>query len=579
MLIAGGAMAGGLLLAAKNAANLEERLVRLGIASSTSNLDIQALYKSIKNTAINTGTASDEIMTSIEGIIQRTGDMKFAKQNIENIAIAMQATGSTGEAIGGLVSNLKKLGITSKGDVKLALDIFATQGKAGAFELKNFADMGERLLAPMAALGYEGLKSARGIGAFAQYARMASGSSEQATTSVEAFFRAFSDVSTLKKLNSIGINAFNMINGTKQLKELPVLINEIMKKTKGDAVSLSSIFADSEARKSISMIAAEYKKMGNLDNFNKLVNAFANGSTLMGDFGKASGTTNARLTKLTESFQEIVITLGTGLLPFINPVVDFVRSLTDKFSKLSPFMKKMIVNITLITTGLLLLGGIIGTVIIPTITGLTALFASGGILAAGSTIVGALGTAFSFVSGILATIAGVLGMTISPLLAGLGVIATTILVPAFTALSGFIVGFGKGFAEALAPAMPVIKKLLNDVKPLIDDLVAKVNGFVNGALNNLKTSLGWILGTLKEIFIQSMKAGENIGKIVGQQVSNNIINVAGGNSGGVATKPTSSPKDQNFNFSHKLNVNVNGKPQKPLVINHRNTGQNMAYSH
>jgi len=172
---------------------LERRMTRLGITSNQTKETINGLKKEIWETATSPDIRVDptEIITAIEGILEMTGDFEFAKQQIRNIGLTLQATGADAQATGGMFAEFQKSGIKAPEAVAQAIDTLNVQGKEGAFTLAEFSRMGPRLFSAYAAVGRSGQLATREIGAVAQVIRGATGSSEQATTSIEALLRVF----------------------------------------------------------------------------------------------------------------------------------------------------------------------------------------------------------------------------------------------------------------------------------------------------------------------------------------------------------------------------------------------------
>ena len=168
---------------------LEERFTLLGITADVSEEKIDKLKKQIFDVSRQPNIRIDpgELTSAVEDIVEKTGDLKFAQDNLENFAVAISATGGkTGSAIGQISAEFQKMGIVSREDVAESLDILTVQGKSGAFTLQNLAKLGSRVVTAYTAMGRTGVPAIREMGAALQLIRQGTGSSEMAATAFEA---------------------------------------------------------------------------------------------------------------------------------------------------------------------------------------------------------------------------------------------------------------------------------------------------------------------------------------------------------------------------------------------------------
>ena len=188
----------------------------------------------LKKRIFETATAPDikvdpgQIISAIDQIIERTGDMEFVEQNLMLIGSAIQAVGADGSAIGGLVAEFQKMGLSSD-EVAKALGTLTKQGKNGAFTLENLASLGPRVISAYTATGRSGTEALREMGAALQVIRTATGSSEQAATAFEAVMNSLTDKKKQDSLKKMGVYVRNSAN---QFKPINELMAEIVKKRK-----------------------------------------------------------------------------------------------------------------------------------------------------------------------------------------------------------------------------------------------------------------------------------------------------------------------------------------------------------
>ena len=285
--------------AIRQVGNLEERLTRLGIQADVGEEKIDGLKKRIFEVAkapdirVNPG----QILSAVEEIIEKTGDLKFAEENIRNIGLAISATGAEGLSIGGILAEFQKMEMGAK-DAFEALDILTVQGKQGAFTLQNLAALGPRVVTAYTAMGRGGVTAIREMGAVLQVIRQGTGSSEQAATSFEALMRVLGDKKKIELLQSGGIKVFDpeaLKEGRKVLRPINVLMKELVERTKGDRSVIQQVLGDSEAVRAFNAAISEFLRIGGVESLDRFYGVQADGTTITKDSIRAAKTFNAAL--------------------------------------------------------------------------------------------------------------------------------------------------------------------------------------------------------------------------------------------------------------------------------------------
>lgn len=286
-LLGGGAAA----LAVRGTMNLQEQLTRLGITADVSDEHIRKLHERILDTANAPDIRIDpsQIMAAVDSVMEKTGDLEFVEQNIRNIGLAIQASGAEGGAIGDIFAEFQKQGMSAR-DALASVDVLIAQGKAGAFTLKDLASLGPRVVTSYTSLGRRGPQAMKEMGAVLQMIRMATGSSEQATTAWEAMLRTFSDRKKVQFLEKQGVKLFNKDGSLRAANELMV---EILKAAGNSRINLSDVF-DAEA---IRAFNAVMDKVG-VDKLQELMRLEGDGATVQRDSARAAQTANAALQSL-----------------------------------------------------------------------------------------------------------------------------------------------------------------------------------------------------------------------------------------------------------------------------------------
>lgn len=272
-----------ILKATHDLVQFDSALTRLAIQGKVSSEEQIKLKKAIMDTSIASGQSRENVLGGLNAIVERTGDLDFARAVMNDMAVASTATGAAMADLGALASNLQqKMGLAS-GEIMDAFNVLTVQGKAGAFTLENMATMGERLFSAAARFGVKGKSGIQEFGALVQVARMGTGSSEQATTAIEG---AMADIIAKQKeiRNLAGFDIFK--SGTKDIKDVSEVFKGIIAGTGGDATKLQKIFGR-ESIRGISTLANAYKETKGFALFDKLMQG-GDPSEIMNDFARYS---------------------------------------------------------------------------------------------------------------------------------------------------------------------------------------------------------------------------------------------------------------------------------------------------
>lgn len=292
-------------LAIRNAAAMETRLEQLGIVADRSKKEMQELNERIYQVSQrrNINIDPSQLLSAVEQISAKTGELSVAEENLENIAMVISATGAGGEDVGSLFSNLfEKFNIRRADEMLGALDALANQGKMGAFELRDLATQGERIISAYAAMGRTGAVANLEMGTMMQLIRKGTGSTEQAATAFEALVRNLTDPKLIKNLKSVGINVKD-VNGN--FRAMPDIIKDIIVLTKGDTTKLGMIF-DTFALRGVNPIAIAYNKAikegksaaDAFESLNEFMKVNQNGESIMADSARMAATLDASITSL-----------------------------------------------------------------------------------------------------------------------------------------------------------------------------------------------------------------------------------------------------------------------------------------
>lgn len=323
-LISGGTM----YAAVKSAAAMETRLARLGIVADKSNEEMRKLNEEIYNIAQNRSinVSADSIISGIEQIVSKTGDFDAAAENIKNLGLVISATGASGEDAGAMIANLiEKFDLKSSDEIFKAFEMLAVQGNQGAFELKDLATQGNRVMAAYAGIGRKGKEATAELGALMQMIMKGKGSPEQAATALEAYMRALNDVQTRERLKNSGISLFEADDPT-QMRSGVEIMKDVIAKANGDISKIGQVFISSEAMRAFSAAALEFQKTKTFGSLDSFMNVNADGTALIGDSERMAAT-----------FESSVVSLKMAVERFSNAALaEPIKELSDALNKIDP---------------------------------------------------------------------------------------------------------------------------------------------------------------------------------------------------------------------------------------------------
>ncbi len=286
-------------LAVRNAASLELRLTRLGVQAEISQKEVNKLnneiYRISQMRDININP--DELLSSVEKIVSKTGNLKFAEDNLKNLAYTISATGAAGNDVGAMAADLfEKFNITDANTMISTLGMLVNQGKAGAFELRDLATQGERATSAYGQLGRTGVEAAAEMGAMLQMARKSTGSPEQAATSLEAYIRNLNATEKRAKLQKAGIRLMDP-EDPKRMRSAIDIAKDIIKLTKGNVEKIGSVI-DAEGIKALNAMIIEYKQTGSFETVDSFVNISRESKGLLADSARVASTLDSSMTSL-----------------------------------------------------------------------------------------------------------------------------------------------------------------------------------------------------------------------------------------------------------------------------------------
>jgi hypothetical protein len=230
--------------------------------------DFGAIRRGIQTTAAGTpGVESEALARGLASFQALTGESGFALRAQGTFATAASASGADPVKIAEAAASMfQHFDITGLEEMQEAMATLHFQGKAGAIELENAADLLQSLAAAGKGAGLEGgIGGVKSLGGLLQIARGGTGSAAMAGHAVENIFRALKEKQN--DLAAAGVTVYDKKSG-KLTKPIEDLLAETISKVGGSDLAkkqdlLSKIFG-TEGGRGLNPLAGEY-----LDVFNK----------------------------------------------------------------------------------------------------------------------------------------------------------------------------------------------------------------------------------------------------------------------------------------------------------------------
>ncbi|MGQ4859905.1 phage tail tape measure protein [Enterobacter roggenkampii] len=312
--------------ALRDFAKTDRQLTGLGIAAGKTRDEMRNIFDGIQETAIKFRVDDSEVLAALENVNKTTGDLDFGIQNKDMIAASIAASGSDGEAIGGLFATFQKFQTKNAKENLQAMDIANNLGKEGAFELKDAAEKATRALSMYAAAGGKGVEGIKQGLVVLNSARDATGDRDTAATATENLIRDLQlpkVVDTLKK--KAGINVYG---NDGKMRSLSVLLSEVAKSSgsKGAQEQNKRLLEAGFNQDSILLISSVTSGKG-AENLKRYQSVVGDGTGIMKDAEYAAKDFTSALTSLNVTWKKFS---NSNLAGPVQELADAINSVDQK---------------------------------------------------------------------------------------------------------------------------------------------------------------------------------------------------------------------------------------------------------
>ena len=337
--------------------DMDARLTRMGMTADASAEQVNRLKQKIFEAAQDPNIKIDpsKVIDALDVVMTKTGNLGYVEDNIKNIAVALQATGETGESIGDVFSEFQKFGYSAESIAGL-MDDMVKQGDQGEYTFGKFAKTAKAVLSAYSPIG-NSVEDTKKLGAVMQILIAGTKNEEAAVTSLDAIMSELADPQKQEKLGLIGVA---VRDSTGKFRDLADIMQDTLAvaEKEGNADFLGEIFGMSsmKAVRAFQQYGKNYKKLTN-------------------DLGDTTGALEAKSSRMAGTMKANLQNLQTTFLKFADTnLAKPLERLNDLLSYLSENPERMEKVFNTIKWGL---GGIVAIKGISKVAGLISSISNG----------------------------------------------------------------------------------------------------------------------------------------------------------------------------------------------------------
>lgn len=315
-------------------------MTRIGITAGVTREQTQAATDELRKLAREYAMSFDDVVTGLDTLVSSGLSLDEAMAFLPSVLKTAQATGSATEDIANTALKASSALKISAAEMEKAFDIMVAGGKAGQFELKDMAQHIPGLANSFATLGYKGEDGLKRLIAVLQTIREDTGSAEAAATQAQNIFGKMYSEETANKFKKFGIDLRKeMETARKSGKDALTAFTDLSNLAiKGDLTKLPLLFSDQEFRLGMQSLMTSPES---LKRFLDLLNSADVEGTVLKDLGTVLDDTQAKIDRLSGSWDNMVKRLGEAAVPIASPIMDKIAEDTSKESAaLSGFEKQ-----------------------------------------------------------------------------------------------------------------------------------------------------------------------------------------------------------------------------------------------
>lgn len=316
----------------RTAAAFETQLEDIGQKAGIPVEQLAALGRRIQQVGRDTNQASSQIASAVDAMASRGADIDTALTVANPIGKAATAYRASTEdmaaAAWSAVDNLK----VPADQVGQAIDMMASAGKDGAFELRDMAQYFPALGAAYQGLGQSGVEAVGDLAAALQVVRKGTGDSATAATNLQNVLQKMRSPATVRAFKRMGVSLEEELAGAAKRGLTPIeAIADVTAKTlDGDLSKLGYLFEDAQVQ------AGMRSLIQGMDEYQRIRDkAFSSKGVVDADYNRRIETANGAMERWAATTERFQISLSAALLPALSSVLDTITPVIDRIGDLA----------------------------------------------------------------------------------------------------------------------------------------------------------------------------------------------------------------------------------------------------
>lgn len=521
----GAMVAAPVALTVGNASQFEREIQLIANTATAKELQEFGGNGAIGKTILEAAKATNQFANETQAAF---GMLIAAGRPLDETAASIGTIGRTATAAGADVRDIATASETLLGTLAVApnelqktLDVLATAGKEGKFELKAMARVLPTLGAGFKSLKMEGEEAAATMGAALQIARIGAGSDEEAANNMQNFLAKLMSPGTRKKaMKNFGVDIAAEIKDAQKRGENPfeAAMESVKDMVGDDPKKLGDLFEDMQVQNFVRPM------IQNWDDYAKIKRKALTQSdgTTTRDFEAMMSTSAERMKAARVNVDILSKSIGTALLPAIGdlaqaltPVVQRIGAFVEQNPKLVGGILKGVVALAGLKIGFLALRYAVLAVQAPflRVAQAVAKFRAG--KAAGE--LGRMGMAAARAGGWIMRIGAAIGaLGVGPLLViGATLAGAALIVRKFwEPIKAYVLGFITSLSATVQPAFAQVGAALAPLKPVWDAVAGAIGKVWDWFVKILEP-----VGATSEATKRAGEAGMSFGAAVGGAIN------------------------------------------------------------
>ncbi len=287
---------------------LEMRMVRIGNTAGVTREEVKKATTALFDMAQDTRMPFDQAVEGLDALVTSGKSLKEALSFLPAVLTVAKATGAETADLAKVATSFSNAMGIGAAEMEKAFNSAAQAGNLGAFELKDMARYLPSILPLMRQAGYNGIEGVQRATAMLQTTQLSAGTPEEAATNLRNVLLKMENPQTAKYFKkTYGIDLPKYLDEAvrKGKDRVESFIDLAKQVSKGSTTAWQAIFPDAEFNQGATALR-DY--MGQLHAF---MAALKQGADVIGSqFGNAIDTTDAKLTKLSNSWGNFTKKLG-----------------------------------------------------------------------------------------------------------------------------------------------------------------------------------------------------------------------------------------------------------------------------